>query len=401
MESFKWNEEQIQKQLENMPPIKDRQSKERVFQQVKSKLEESERKKRWVKTRVVPTIATACVVVMISVLIPVNHQSNQSSSSKKRVEDIKGFESSGMDTPHDLTKNGKLSLVSLENKEQNSNSFIKNGERYHAPILKGQIKQPDQAVVTIAYLEREMPCIVPVSFLVKDKGSYVKNVKQVLTKFKPETVGLDTTILNKLSFKEDGNTIVVDIPSGEIRDKKEAALFEKLLEYTFAYNHQFTKAKLMTNGKPGITIGDNQRKREFNLDLVGSPTFVMQTDTGDEFLVNSYGTNIKHIPRDFKNALNELKYGIKDERQLSPVIPKHIKLGASGQQSSAVVSFHQKSPLKNNMETRKMLDAIVVTAKAYGHKHVQFKNTGVQKMGPYRFNRSIDETVGINYVEAN
>lgn len=71
MESSKWTEEEIQKQLEKMPSVKDKRSKEFIFHEIEGKLTASSVHKRTVKkTWMMPGLAMVCLLAVVLLLMP-------------------------------------------------------------------------------------------------------------------------------------------------------------------------------------------------------------------------------------------------------------------------------------------------------------------------------------------
>ncbi|MGG1572650.1 hypothetical protein [Fictibacillus sp. NRS-1165] len=440
MESSKWTEEEIQKQLEKMPSVKDKRSRELIFHEIEGRLEESKLSKKTTRTWIMPGLATACLLAIILLLVPGTLIKNDVSApslhekpknntlvrkekdevkepspapepkqSKKtvRVEEQKkpaaperSVKPSG---PAKLepTADPPVQRYKVKVPEPSTASIMAAVEsgKYHPPMTKADLAEQMSAgksVVTVAYSDEQAQFVVPVSFLVNGKGTYADKVQNVLGSFKPERVGLQPTMLNKAKLKEKEGAVVVDLPPGSVSSAEEA-LLPKILGYTFAYNHEYSNVKFMTGDQPGYKFSNLGPKEEMDITKnSGGANFLYTSPSGDEFLVDSNATSFAGSAGSMQAALDELSKGYKDQK-LMPAVPEDIKLTASS--SGALTTIRvEGNGLKNDEKTRKMMDALLMTAKNYGSQSVSVTNTNLEAIGPYDLEQPIDNLVGVNFM---
>ncbi|MCQ6268310.1 hypothetical protein M1K46_22180 [Fictibacillus sp. WQ 8-8] len=440
MESSKWTEEEIQKQLEKMPPVKDKRSRELIFHEIEGRLEESKHSKKITRTWIMPGLAAACLLAIIMILVPgtlfkkevsapsLHENSMDNKMAGKAKDQVK--EPSPAAQPKQSVKTARLEEqkkpaapqervkpsgpakpeTSADTPVQRSKvkvvapptvsitAAVESG-KYHPPMTMKALNQQlssGKSVVTVAYSDEQAQFVVPVSFLVNGKGTYVDKVENVLGSFNPERVGLQPTFLNKAKLTEKEGSVVVDLPPGSVSSAEEA-LLPKILNYTFAYNKEYSNVKFMTDDKPGYEFSNLGPKEEMDINRsIGGASYLYTSPSGDEFLVESNATSFADSAGSLQGALEQLSKGYKDQK-LMPAVPDGIKLTATRSGTMTAIRV-DGNDLKNDEETRKMMDAILVTAKNYGSQSVSVTNTDLEAVGPYDLEQPIDYVAGVNFM---
>lgn len=442
MESSKWNEEDIQKQLEKMPPVKDKRSREVIFHEIEARMEASKHKQKISRTWLMPGIATACLLVILMVLMPgtftikdIASPSREDSSSGSKSSTVQESSDSKSSATHEENKMksaepeegdtgqaGSQKEAAKPNEPQDNGKVVNNPENekiksgdsdstplkaadtngnYHPPLMMEEAKRQSSAgnsLVTVAYSDDQARFVVPVSFMVKGNGTYVDKVEEVLGSFKPEQIGLQPTVLNKAKLTEKDGAVIMNLPQGSVTSSEEA-LLPKILGYTFAFQNKYADVKFMSGDENGYEFSAMGPKDELNISEVrGGSSYLYTSPSGDEFFVDSGATTFAKEEVDLQSALDHLSEGYK-EQDLMPAVPADVKLTASNSEGLTSIHIEHQNELANDEQTRKMLDAALVTAKNYTKAPVAVTNTNLEAVGPYNLEGPIDEIASVNFVE--
>ncbi|MFC0190448.1 hypothetical protein ACFFJY_19335 [Fictibacillus aquaticus] len=367
MEHSKWNEEQIQKHLENMPSFRDKRSKEAIFQKVQLRLVQSDnKKKKSIKVWGIPAFASACAVALMIILSPAAIKPFQ-----ERAENDKQEAKFVKEEVNQATSKKSATGFTMNNQKE---ADLKEAPKYHAPILA---TEQEQDWVTIAYMDEQAQLLVPVSFFVGGGNSYLSQFQEELKKFQPGPAGLAPSPFENMKISEKDDSLVFDIEPGTLTEA-DTKLFEQMIDLTFA--DEYTDAYLFSNGVAGYELGNYGKKDKFeNLGVPGGPHFMYVSGTQDEYLVSSYGTGFHKGYKSLEEALNAMDE-LPGDPMLRPVLPAGMVLKAEETKGLTTIIFPEGTELQDNEETRKMLDAIMLTANSYGSSAVMFKNSGAEQI---------------------
>ncbi|MDR7074927.1 hypothetical protein [Fictibacillus barbaricus] len=392
MEPIKWNDEKIEQFLKNLPPIKDRQSKQDLYLKIQASINYKQTKgKRSIPSWGLPALATACALVLFGVFAPdlVNNNSSNSKMEFKRSESgkMESQSTASFDRAGDQS-DAKMSLKSAEM----SNHF-----KYHGQKFAKDFTGKNMDWVTVSYMDEQAQIVVPVSFITK-KSNYLEKVNDQLVSFKPTELGLSDSPLNRAKLSEEEETVIIDWPPGVIFESEEN-LLDPMLSFTF--NNKKYKAEFRTNGQAGYEFPNIGRKNEMALSVPGSPFYRFDTPTTDTFIVSLYsaGKKANEMPKDVKSAINEMDDD--QERGLKPLLPKdmELKIEITGKHSIEVTfpdSYKLSEEKENNIM---MIDGILLTAESYGYHSVKFNIPGTDSVGPYQLNEPIKDITGINFIQ--
>ncbi|MFC7372803.1 hypothetical protein ACFQPF_14135 [Fictibacillus iocasae] len=383
MEHSKWNEEQIQKHLENMPSFRDRRSKEAIFHKVQLRLVQGDHKRRKsIKVWGIPAFASACAVALMVILTPAAIKPFQEQDTQEKRE----FKTTTMPSSERSMENTTFKVDSEAGKLP--------APKYHAPILA---TEQVQDWVTIAYMDEQAQLLVPVSFLVDGDGSYVKQLQDKLNEFQPAAAGLSPSPFEKMKITEKNDTLQFDIAPGTLSEA-DTNLFEQMIELTFSEGG-YTDAYLFSDGKPGYDLGNMGAKESFELAVPGAPHYLYVTGTHDEFLVSTFGSGFHEKTVTLEEALN-----VMDEQPSDPslrsVIPFGLTLTVEEKAELTTIRFPKGTKLADDEQNKQMLDAILLTANSYGmNSAIMFENTGVERIGPYPMEKPFEGVNGINFIQ--
>ncbi|WNB91907.1 hypothetical protein [Bacillus sp. NEB1478] len=393
MEPIKWNDEKIEQLLKNLPPIRDRRSKQDLFLRIQANINYKQTKgRRSIPSWGLPALATACALVLFGVFAPelVKNSGKMDNVSYKIAESGKMESKASFDKAADQS-NSTMSL-------NGTDAVTPVNVNYHGPKLAKEFANAKTDWVTVTYLDNQAQIVIPVSFVTK-KSNYLENVKEQLRNFKPENAGLSESSLNRAKITEEEETVIIDWPPGSIYEADED-LLDPLLSLTFFNKKQ--KAEFRMNGQKGYEFPNIGLKKEQDITApAGSPFYRFDTPTTDTFIVSLYsaGKETQEMPKDVSEAINEMDDD--QERGLTPLLPKdlELKVEITGKHSIEVTFPHSFKLYKEEESNIMMIDGILLTAESYGYHSVKFNIPGKDSIGTYNLKEPIKDVTGINFYE--
>jgi hypothetical protein len=384
MEPIKWSDEKIEQHLKDLPPIKDRQSKQELFLKVQAKVHYKDTKGKRLPTWSLPALATACALVIFGIFVPdLVKNGGKMENAKMAIEANKS--SKGMDTASTADEG-----VSL--KADNKAFPV----AYHAPLQGSSIEGTNQDWVTVGYLDEQAQLVIPVSFVTKP-NHYLDKVNEQVKKFDPKAAGLSESPLQRAKITEEEETVIIDWPAGSIHEAEEP-LLKNLIALTFSNEQQKYKVEFRTDGKKGYVFSNLGQVENWDLEVPGAPHFRYDSPTTDVFIVSLFSTGLeaKDMPKELDDALE-----IMDEEQgrgLKPLLPKDLQLEVKETgEHSVEITFPDTFKLSaENTEHIMMIDAILLTAESYDYDSIKISNTGLDSIGTYQLDEPIEGITGTN-----
>lgn len=355
MEPIKWNDDKLEQHLKNLPPIKDRQSKQELFLKVQAKIEYKEYKGKRLPTWSLPALATACALVLFGMFAPDLMKNGGQMENAKMSKHDGGMEAKPIQDSASDEDQGTVGLMKTETPVA-----------YHGPLLKKDIES-NKDWVTVGYLDEQAQLVIPVSPLVKAK------------------------------ITEEEETVIVDLPAGSINESEEP-LLQALISMTFANEGQKAKVEFRMNGEKGYEFPRFGSVSEMPLNVPGAPHYRYDSSTTDAFIVSLFSTGQEagSMPKEFEDALEMMDD--EQERGLKPLLPEDIQLEVKEITKDYVeITFPDSLLLSaENVEDQMMIDAILLTAESYGYESVKFNNAKLDSMGPYQMDKPIEGVIGTN-----
>ncbi|MBY6038302.1 hypothetical protein KUV80_16770 [Fictibacillus nanhaiensis] len=384
MEQIKWNDEKIEQHLKNLPPIKDKRSKQELYLNIQANVDKNKKVNK-IPVWGLPALATACALVLFGVFVP-DLMPKEMQENKVAIDVDK--ESKGMDAAS--TASDESVSLKAENKVVPA--------AYHSPIQESSLDSIgiDQDWVTVGYLDEQAQLVVPVSF-VTETDHYVNKVNEQIKKFDPLAAGLSGSPLQRATITEEEETVIIDWPAGSIYESEEP-LLKNLIALTFSNENQKDRVEFRTNGKAGYDFSNYGVVKDWDLKVPGAPHYRFDTESTDVFIVSLFSTGRKasDLPKELDDALDVMDE--EQERGLKPFLPKDLQLEVKKTgEHSVEITFPDSFKLSaENFEDLMMIDAILLTAKSYDFNSVKFTNTGLDSIGPYQLNEPIEGITGQN-----
>ncbi|WP_053219358.1 hypothetical protein [Virgibacillus senegalensis] len=375
----KWDDQRVEKNLRKMPTIQDSRSEEELYQKVVAGLQDSDRKqKRSWKSWMIPSFATLAVLVLIAVI-------SQSAIRMDRYSD-----------PEDAVDSYTNEMAD-ESKSANSVEERLQPERHSADEQNGaadgevNVTMAEEPISKAVYIENKETTVFDVSIPIDGSGyliptSYVtKNTNQSMEDqlnhfVDTSEIGLPANLLEGATFqvdKSDGAAIVNFPEDYSFEDERFTGNLGVVLSRLFL-PHKINQVKLKRNGKTGIPV-ETKGEVVDKIPLKEPGNYVYKLyqpqDDAPEFLAAVPVT----IKEDMEAAFLEMRKEEPDYN-LKAAIPEDVKFQVQTMDENVLVDLN--GAIGNNQKTLDMMEAMMMTAKSFGYKRIEF-NTGMNRVGPY------------------
>lgn len=244
-------------------------------------------------------------------------------------------------------------------------------------------------VLTYWIPDPQAQILIPVSIVVtgmKDK-SWLTLFNENMANLKEEEWGLSDFYPLKLKMKlaikmKNNKSITVDVPKDHPYGQGSAmeTSFINVLNKDISSNSNIKKIKFLTDGVPGIELGNYGKKNEIEIIREKNHAFFFYypDSSNQPFITPSLDSynNIKTALEAMKTDQPEL--GLKSS--LGSTLPIH-NVSIAGK--TLYVTIKDNANLKNDQHTLSSYEALLLTAKDFGLEKVCIKNSSLTNIGPF------------------
>jgi hypothetical protein len=400
----KWNDEKIQKLLNDLPDIQDTRSKEDVLSRLKqdSRMQNPTKHKPKRKTRrnLIPTFVAAAVLLVLMLLIPSmlkNNSSNDKASTMIMSDESKDMKVFNKD---DSAIDGESE--EMAESEMDQGNELSNGLEN---TLHSAVYPNDAAGYTVFRLglASEAAASIPVTFLIPDSqieedfgdvepsslDLYMKYAGQI----DEEALGFYDYHPYKGTFSVDGDVLVHTLPSEHGYDMASGIITTYLgtLQDTFFgfkeirfENEDGTPVEFDQVGEPSKPMKLNSGVNQFNY-------YLFKQSDGQEYLSSNFSYSYENL----ETALGEMEKNPNDI--YSSIIPANVKFKVVENKKVTVVKFKDTLDLLSMSETEahQLIDGIVLTAASFD-RQIQFENILQTEWNGFNLNEPLPIPVGPN-----
>jgi hypothetical protein len=400
----KWNDEKIQKLLNDLPDIQDTRSKEDVLSRLKqdSRMQNPTKHKPKRKTRrnLIPTFVAAAVLLVLMLLIPSmlkNNSSNDKASTMIMSDESKDMKVFNKD---DSAIDGESE--EMAESEMDQGNELSNGLEN---TLHSAVYPNDAAGYTVFRLglASEAAASIPVTFLIpdgqieEDFGDVEPSSLDLYMKYAgqidEEALGFYDYHPYKGTFSVDGDVLVHTLPSEHGYDMASGIITTYLgtLQDTFFgfkeirfENEDGTPVEFDQVGEPSKPMKLNSGVNHCNYDLF------KQSD-GQDYLSSNFSYSYENL----ETALGEMEINPNDI--YSSIIPANVKFKVVENKKVTVVKFKDTLDLLSMSETEahQLIDGIVLTAASFD-RQIQFENILQTEWNGFNLNEPLPIPVGPN-----
>ncbi|WP_096438449.1 hypothetical protein [Alteribacter populi] len=414
----RWNEKDIENTLKNLPPVKDRQSKDELFSKIETRAAEhsfSRSKSRRSKTWIYPVIASAAAIFLLILIVPSfltneNQQSLTLDSTEDR--DQSNDESNDESTiffsedDHDSEADSGSEEESISGDEQ---------EEAAQPKADQEAAEQDSDEVEVAEIEEENGEEVQETDFVNIPVAYLyATTDRTIAAVKGEVVEADhqlsELLLEKLTSNDDdgqltleglknisfidSETVQLDFAESETAhyqsfSSNETNGYKAGIEELFA-TLGYERILLTTDEEPGFMFGAEGNVNSWEIregkEIRGYLLF--ETDNGENLIVHSSQTIDEAVSSSFEETLNMMREfdGGEDSPFLSPFSfiednNETVIDEVTEEEGGVVITFDEQFLLdEHSVEQKQMLEAIIHTAAEFHYDYILFEGAGAEQV---------------------
>ncbi|WP_342512239.1 hypothetical protein MKY34_16670 [Sporosarcina sp. FSL K6-1522] len=388
MTGKKWDDENMEQLLRNMPAIQDQRAKSDVLARLKQdeRLQGAGRKKsnKWI-----PAFVAVAALLVLSILIPSMIRGNHSAVEDKAMEsrDTAATASEEMATTQE---SGVTFFTSLDNASSESHVILPNEWAGMQPFRIGLSHAA--TVIPVTFMIPEERIATDFSTGNPDSVALYTAYAPVI----PETeLGFDDYHPYKGKLMVQENTIVHQVSEGHGYDQSSAAsmVYEQSFEETFIDHLQFK-----TVDAQGELANFNQVGKTEIHTLPGGkrllPYYKYTMPSGIDYLIPEGGEPFSSV----KEALMAMQQAPDD--LVVSLIPTGVTYNVRVEQETATISFNKQLDIAQFSlgESLAMIEGFMLTASNYDMQ-ISFDNVLQEQVGKYDLTEPLPQPIGVNPIE--
>ena len=394
MKKREWNEEQLQQLLQQLPSVRDKQSKKELYQNIYYKNQNKKKRQIWVA----PTVATIAVLFILALTSPLLYQSITSTNEENAMD--MASTSSSESTKAENNSGQEIQMAESSLAEDRDNENVENSRKEIEQETFVTDADNSANIITVGLTDESLQNIIPVSF--KEEAGK-EELDQIETfnpdKFAEKLGPLRIALTNTDLEEENNDEIIINYKSdnGSITGSGSEVAYKESIIETFRWLG-YKKANLFTNGVEGIEFSNYGQEEELEITETRNKAYlVYQYDESKAKLLVPSPESLPTI----EEAIDIMKKGI-DEQELKPSIQEHIgEIIIKEDGERLEIDFTQNANVENNEESIIMLESILLTAKDFGYETVQFKGTKEKEIGVMDVSRPLEVPFSPNPIDEN
>lgn len=386
--------------LSKLPEVKDHQSKDMLYQQIQNKMKErgNNVKKRKRAPWIIPSFATAAVVILSLFLLPglFDQPEDQSQSALDSSADQETSSQESASTEEEATtatldEDKKIVEDPIGEAKEDNKGFageeVTTFEHYVAAM------QPGEESFVLSFPDQEGLALIPLTFKYDTNQPLSEQIDGILSSYKADENGFGASPLADASLSVEENngskTLIVDFPTpGDSLSSYESIMVRNSIKW-LSDSIGATNISWKTNGEEGYTLG-NYGPAEQSIEEEIAPFFLFESSTGSRYLVKGsplYSENAT----DLKNVLSLMKSADSENNAYAPSIPEGVSIDSIEKRDDvAAITFTEDSKFTSEEEAMETIEAIMLTASQFGYSKVSFFNTGFDGVGPYSMYEALE-----------
>lgn len=398
MKQSKWNEEKLEKLLQQMPKIVDKRNPQLIYQNISSEL-----KKRKKRTWLVPTFASILTLSLIIILLPgMFHTNDTAIDNNSSIQEMQQrvLTNDSIESDRHNAEHGGLFGQEADEQTKNDNRSNMLEEEFSTESLTAVYEQDllTNNWTFFSIPDQQMQNVVPITVLTAkhDATSWFEIFLDVSRKLTENKWGLtDYYPLNgEIAYEEANNIIKIDLPSNHSYRLGSASYstFIRSLQETFSSEEK---------GVDKIVFSTEQESGFHGHDDFIDELKVKETTNRGYFLFSPLGNKPFLVPHemensDIKRVFHEMKQSIATHELVS-AIPPHVTIDNVEEKDTVLhVFFSDDTQLRNDESMIYFIEAVLLTAKDFGYEMVKFGNTTLEQIGPFDLNEPLKVPIAAN-----
>ncbi|MBU9710415.1 GerMN domain-containing protein [Evansella tamaricis] len=398
-----WDEEKVEDYLRQLPPVKDKQNKEEIFQAIQTKLKDKQvqqsRKSKKIRTKTwfYPAIASIAAVFLILLILP-SFLNDQQFSTEDHTNDG-GTELTNGDSqeisgiqPENGSDEMGIAGITEGDMEGTIETTPEDGlNNIYTPIPKSVQVDKGDMIETHVFLVGE-----------RQEGSAFDSLEDNLF-FALNSEEFSWSGVQSVSIQEDGIIATLDFSTENRRLESMSADEQKALTQAIQELFGFygiEKVRLTTNGEPGVIYGQDGPLEDLPISYLNRGYYLFETEDGEQYLFRSVSVEQQFTTPTgdfltFEQTIEKMKNVNELEWYHSP-IPKDTEFDIIHEGDTIRILFSDGSGMEDTKEYELFVESMLLTATDFDDvEYLIFENIDIESVGPYQMGEylSVENTI--------
>ncbi|MDQ0253066.1 hypothetical protein J2S74_000438 [Evansella vedderi] len=397
-----WNDERVKGCLQQFPPIKDRQSKEKLYQSIQEKIQARElldsKSQDSVFTRRIPILASIAAIILVIMIVPSLLKDFPDSARDMNINDT------GVSIVGDQGDAGGLEVaetgetIEVDNRDETNRFVEDNGNGLTVPV-------PYTVDVTMADGTREFHSFIVQEWIPfsEDTG---KNIEEMLVYvFTSHENGIGATEifqgLESIEIHEREGTVTMNFSKGHglgtLATGEMNIATSSIIEVFSLYG--FEEVKFTVNGELGVQYGAKGYVEGFELLPENRGYYMYVGEEGRTYFIR--GAALEEPLRNtadslftFEETLEKMKW-VQPGAWYRPAIPESVQFDSVIVDSHyAVIEISEEEYELKEVELERVIEAIQLAARDFSIEQLTIRGSLVSR---FRESDSIDMEISSIY----
>lgn len=372
------SEEDIRHLMSQLPPIQDKRSKSKIYEELQMKMKERQKPKVAFRQRWIPLVTASFAILLFIVMAP--HLFNKG-------EQVNEMSEEALD----------VNMFSSENEENSINGFARGvPEGFGINAIQ---HESEERMITVPYTDEFGEFIIPFSFVIHDTANAIEQMEYYLNaKSKEFLPSNSSTVFQGTTLKEENGELILSIPEGKfVGGSAGVTLFLEGVQVILD-SLGYEEVKLYTNDQPSIQLDQLGDVSELKNSRQTGGYFRY----GEQILVPgelSYFNRVDVKDKSFENILHEMEYP-QDVGAIESPFPEGVSLEKiSVEANEASIELNGGEKIDNNKESQLFIEAMLLTAKQFDIDFVTFSGVKVEQVGPYHLSEPLQTNIAPNIMK--
>ncbi|RXJ01929.1 hypothetical protein DS745_08830 [Anaerobacillus alkaliphilus] len=384
--SSNWDEKTIENQLRKLPKIEDKQSKEALFERIQERLQEDQIKERKTKKHwIVPSIAAAAVFFLLLLIVPSFLSERNVSIEDSQPEFRMEVAEEAGDVEVDMNGIASIDAPGITSVDEYYTIYFGAVQPYEEEFYQDQLVK---LAVPVSGPAGEF--VVQVTLLAEGANE-IERFLAVKENFSGEPWGIGNfpSIEINSIFEGKGGVLIIDVPTGSLESLSTAENFAYSQSIIETFWPRFREVELSSDGEPNVFWGQSGPISGFSLEVENRGYYLFESPTGHLFLVTGKSIGAKGNDSSEDVSLQEtLEYmkqyeSVGNMGYLPPIGDEFIITNVEQNDEVVTITFADGTIFENSPRHQAMVEAILFTARDFGHSYVQFEGIQPTQVGPY------------------
>lgn len=399
MKKSQLSDKQLEEILGQMPKIKDHRDPRDIYQNIAHRVE-----KRRTHAWLIPGLAAAAVLFLAFILFPGMMDWNQSTSESYDKSSSDSKTANEMDTasmekgalesaPNEANKMMMDRSDILNNQDKKSEAF-KEANPYAglSALYEAESADGNSQELTYAIPDQNAQVLVPVTVTVPVVDQpWIDSFTETMAKLEEDEWGLTDFYPINANWAYDRASKTLNMDVEEDHQYSDGSVLNTMLLEAMAQNlvgQEVEKLTFSTNGNKGIDLGNYGILFEQKIPVAVKEgrAYMLLYPKGAE---RPYLVPTKKSYDTFEQALEQMRIN-SAELNLMASLPENFKPERIDfEKDKSVIKLILINQTALTEDFLYALEAILLTAKDFGYKAVQFENSSTAQLGPFNLNEPI------------